>query len=111
METVFEATPEERKENTISLMHEEFRNVSETSTDKPGIPLAPSIKNSKPGVIFVLEKASLVPAYVWTTYEILNPDKHADFMRKKNMNPYNYRPDIIHEVLVDILGSRLNMAV
>nr|XP_027102485.1 ribosomal RNA small subunit methyltransferase nep-1-like [Coffea arabica] len=31
-------------------------------------------------------------------------------MRKKNMNPYDYRPDIIHEVLVDILGSRLNMA-
>ncbi|XP_027158509.1 ribosomal RNA small subunit methyltransferase nep-1-like [Coffea eugenioides] len=91
-------------------MHEEFRNVSETSTDIPGIPLAPSIKNSKPGVIFVLEKALLVPAYVGRTYEILNPDKHADFMRKKNMNPYDYRPDIIHEVLVDILGSRLNMA-
>ena len=33
------------------------------------------------------------------TYEILNPDKHADFLRKKNMNPYDYRPDIVHEVI------------
>lgn len=30
----------------------------------PGIPLAPSSENMNPGVTFVLEKASLVPAYV-----------------------------------------------
>lgn len=105
----------------------------------PGIPLAPSSRDPKPPrVIFVLEKASLVPAYVGRvrklvllpifslarifcviyiclpffcfcppylhtyhvlqSYQILNPDEHADFLRKKNMNPYDHRPDIIHEV-------------
>lgn len=77
----------------------------------PGIPLAPSSRDPKPPrVIFVLEKASLVPAYVGRSYQILNPDEHADFLRKKNMNPYDHRPDIIHEALLQIMGSRLCMA-
>ncbi|KAK3030249.1 hypothetical protein RJ639_038372 [Escallonia herrerae] len=63
----------------------------------PGIPLVPSNHNKEPGVIFVLEKASLVPAYVGRKYQILNPDEHAEFLRKKKLNPYDYRPDIIHE--------------
>ncbi|XP_058181736.1 uncharacterized protein LOC131300084 [Rhododendron vialii] len=77
----------------------------------PGIPLAPSSRDPKPPrVIFVLEKASLAPAYVGRSYQILNPDEHADFLRKKNMNPYDHRPDIIHEALLQIMGSRLCMA-
>ncbi|KAL3516186.1 hypothetical protein ACH5RR_023088 [Cinchona calisaya] len=100
----------EMKENIVQLKNDEDRNNETSVNILPGIPLAPSTKNSKRGVIFVLEKASLVLAYVGRTYEILNPDKHADFLRKKNMNSYYYRPDIVHEVLVDILGSWLNMA-
>ncbi|KAF7149617.1 hypothetical protein RHSIM_Rhsim02G0223300 [Rhododendron simsii] len=73
-----------------------------------GIPLAPSIRNPKPPrVTFVVEKASLVPAYVGRSYHILNPEEHADFLRKKNMNPYDYRPDIVHEALLQITGSQL----
>ncbi|KAK2989307.1 hypothetical protein RJ640_006040 [Escallonia rubra] len=68
----------------------------------PGIPLVPSNHNKEPGVIFVLEKASLVPAYVGRKYQILNPDEHAEFLRKKKLNPYDYRPDIIHEALVGV---------
>ncbi|TQD83455.1 hypothetical protein C1H46_031001 [Malus baccata] len=76
----------------------------------PGIPLAPSSQNMNPGVTFVLEKASLVPAYVGKKYQILNPEIHGDFLRKKNMDPYKYRPDIVHEALLQIMDTRLCMA-
>ncbi|KAL4350804.1 hypothetical protein AHAS_Ahas10G0178600 [Arachis hypogaea] len=63
-----------------------------------GIPVSPCYPDSKGGVYFVLEKASLVAAYVGKRYQILNPDEHANFLRRKNKNPYDYRPDIVHEV-------------
>ncbi|XP_027063688.2 uncharacterized protein [Coffea arabica] len=100
---------EERKKDMAKARKEEAK-AGDSEDILPGIPPVPSSNHPKSGVVFVLEKASLVPAYVGRTYEILNPDKHADFLRKKNMNPYDYRPDIVHEILVDILGSRLNMA-
>ncbi|RYR74417.1 hypothetical protein Ahy_A02g009134 isoform A [Arachis hypogaea] len=43
-------------------------------------------------------------------YQILNPNKHANFLRRKNKNPYDYRPDIVHEALLQIMGSRICMA-
>ncbi|RDX66454.1 Ribosomal RNA small subunit methyltransferase nep-1, partial [Mucuna pruriens] len=73
----------------------------------PGIPLPPHSHNSKHGVYFILEKASLVAAYVGKKYQILNPDEHANFLRRKNMNPYDFRPDIVHEALLQIMSSRL----
>lgn len=30
---------------------------------------------------------------------MLNSDDHANFLRKQNRNPADYRPDIIHQVL------------
>ncbi|KAJ0963436.1 hypothetical protein J5N97_028558 [Dioscorea zingiberensis] len=52
----------------------------------------------KPGVIFILEKASLTLAYVGKKFQVLHPDEHADFMRKKNLDPYKHRSDILYEV-------------
>ncbi|XP_020208459.1 ribosomal RNA small subunit methyltransferase nep-1 isoform X2 [Cajanus cajan] len=71
------------------------------------IRLPPHSHNSKHGVYFILEKASLVAAYVGKKYQILNPDEHANFLRRKNMNPYDFRPDIVHEALLQIVSSRL----
>ncbi|KAF7842304.1 ribosomal RNA small subunit methyltransferase nep-1-like isoform X1 [Senna tora] len=76
----------------------------------PGIPIAPCRQKSEPGVYFILDKASLVAAYVGKKYQILNPEEHASFLRKKNKNPYDFRPDIIHEALLQIMSSRLCMA-
>ncbi|CAI0442475.1 unnamed protein product [Linum tenue] len=84
--------------------------VEEVAMDLPGIALAPSNPDSKAGVIFVLEKASLVLANVGRRYRILNANEHSDYLRKKNMDPYKYRPDIVHEALVGIMDSRLRMA-
>ncbi|XP_020228162.1 ribosomal RNA small subunit methyltransferase NEP1 isoform X2 [Cajanus cajan] len=81
--------------------------------DHDSMPQLPSIRppphshNSKQGVYFILEKASLVAAFVGKKYQILNPDEHANFLRRKNMNPYDFRPDIVHEALLQIMSSRL----
>lgn len=76
-----------------------------------GIPIAPSDQNTKrPGVIFVLEKASLEVAKVGKSYQILNSDDHANFLRRNNKNPADYRPDIVHQALLSILDSPLTKA-
>ncbi|KAM0029942.1 putative tRNA (pseudouridine(54)-N(1))-methyltransferase [Helianthus debilis subsp. tardiflorus] len=66
-------------------------------------------KNS-PGVIFVLEKASLEVAKVGKSYQLLNSEDHANFLRKNNRNPAEYRPDISHQAILNILDSPLNKA-
>ncbi|KAL5073435.1 hypothetical protein RYX36_012419 [Vicia faba] len=85
---------------------------TEENSELAGIPVAPStVKNSEePGVIFVLEKASLEVAKVGKTYQLLNSDDHANFLRKNNKNPGDYRPDICHQALLSILDSPLNKA-
>lgn len=50
------------------------------------------------GVIFVLENAQLEAAKVGKNYELLNCDDHANFLRRHNKDPANYRPDICHQV-------------
>ncbi|KAF1877896.1 hypothetical protein Lal_00038205 [Lupinus albus] len=76
-----------------------------------GIPIAASeFKSDKPKVTFILERASLEVAKVGKTYQLLNSDEHANFLRKNNKNPGDYRPDITHQVLLAILDSPLNKA-
>ncbi|XP_044488618.1 ribosomal RNA small subunit methyltransferase nep-1-like [Mangifera indica] len=76
-----------------------------------GIPIGLSDRNlKKPGVIFVLEKASLEVAKVGKSYQILNSDDHTNFLKKNNKNPGDYRPDIVHQALLSILDSPLTKA-
>ncbi|KAK9265824.1 hypothetical protein L1049_001791 [Liquidambar formosana] len=89
---------EEGLKVTLELTKKEIKN-QDSMYELPRIPLAPSNQNMKPGIVFVLEKASLVPAFVgriclFQRYQILNPDEHTDFLRKKNIDPYRYRPNI-----------------
>ncbi|XP_073034474.1 uncharacterized protein [Primulina eburnea] len=87
--------------------------ISSASVDSgsvlSGIPLLARSTEPRPGVIFVFEKASLVLAKLKNNYQIINPDEHVTFMKKHNLNRSDYRPDIIHEVLVRLLDSRLNL--
>ncbi|KAL9265051.1 Ribosomal RNA small subunit methyltransferase NEP1-like protein [Drosera capensis] len=76
----------------------------------PGIPIAPLDEKNKPGVIFILEKASLEVGKVGKTYQLLNSDEHSNFLRKHGKNPADYRPDIVHQALLTILDSPLNKA-
>ncbi|XP_038702168.1 ribosomal RNA small subunit methyltransferase nep-1-like [Tripterygium wilfordii] len=76
-----------------------------------GIPAAPSDQKAlKRGAIFVLERASLEVGKVGKSYQLLNSDEHANFLRRNNKNPADYRPDIIHQALLSILDSPLNKA-
>uniref|UniRef100_A0A803PVW8 Ribosomal RNA small subunit methyltransferase NEP1 n=1 Tax=Cannabis sativa TaxID=3483 RepID=A0A803PVW8_CANSA len=76
------------------------------------IPLAQSQQTSlksQPGVIFVLERASLEVAKVGKTYQLLNSD-HSVFLSKMGKTKGDYRPDIVHQALLAILDSPLNKA-
>ncbi|XP_006402923.2 ribosomal RNA small subunit methyltransferase NEP1 [Eutrema salsugineum] len=91
----------------------EEKETSEEAADDldVGIPIVLSDnKKEKPGVIFVLEKASLEVAKVGKTYQLLNSDDHANFLKKNNRNPADYRPDITHQALLMILDSPVNKA-
>eukprot|EP00963_Diacronema_lutheri_P003357 scaffold281_cov318-Pavlova_lutheri.AAC.40 len=61
-------------------------------------------------VIFVLEQASLELGKVGKTYQLLNSDEHANFLRRHKKDPADYRPDILHQELLAILDSPLNKA-
>ncbi|KAM6597726.1 hypothetical protein CsatA_008250 [Cannabis sativa] len=76
------------------------------------IPLAQSQQTSlksQPGVIFVLERASLEVGKVGKTYQLLNSD-HSVFLSKMGKIKGDYRPDIVHQALLAILDSPLNKA-
>ncbi|CAD6187805.1 unnamed protein product [Caenorhabditis auriculariae] len=58
----------------------------------------------------VLEGCSLETAKTQKGYEILCSDKHAGFLRKNKKDPADYRPDILHQCLLNLLDSPLNRA-
>ncbi|PAN05736.1 hypothetical protein PAHAL_1G133800 [Panicum hallii] len=77
-----------------------------------GLPVVPRPVDGKrrPGAIFVLERACLEVGKVGKTMQILNSDDHANYLRKQNRNPADYRPDIIHQALLAIFDSPLTKA-
>ncbi|KAJ8622996.1 hypothetical protein MRB53_031525 [Persea americana] len=106
-----EETHEEEEDEKTEIEEVEGEGKpDEASFELPGIPILPSNKKPKAGVIFVLERASLEVAKVGKTYQILNSDDHSNFLRKHNRNPADYRPDIVHQALLAILDSPLNKA-
>ncbi|XP_027353954.1 ribosomal RNA small subunit methyltransferase nep-1 isoform X2 [Abrus precatorius] len=111
-ETKYDREDEEEPKQ-LAVSHEE-RTPTPTPAEEDelsGIPIAPSENNSdKPSVIFILERATLEVAKVGKTYQLLNSDDHANFLRKNNKNPADYRPDITHQILLSILDSPLNKA-
>lgn len=102
------------KKAVVEVEHnkeEEQQQQTPEGDELSGIPITPSENNTnKPNVIFILEKASLEVAKVGKTYQLLNSDDHANFLRKNNKNPGDYRPDITHQSLLSILDSPLNKA-
>ncbi|KMZ60494.1 Ribosomal RNA small subunit methyltransferase NEP1 [Zostera marina] len=78
----------------------------------PGLPstVAPVDKSQLPGVIFVVEKASLRVGKVGKKEQILSGDEHATFLTRQKLNPADFRPDIVHQVLLSILDRPLTKA-
>ncbi|KAL0724793.1 hypothetical protein Bca4012_039392 [Brassica carinata] len=128
-----ESVEKKAKRESISDTEEEDneeKEITEEATENVDVGIRVVLSNDnkdKPGVIFVLEKASLEVTKVGkqqhlvdsrsdmqmnktSTYELLNSDDHADFLRKNNRNPTDYRPDITHQALLMILDSPVNKA-
>ncbi|CAN0839623.1 Ribosomal RNA small subunit methyltransferase NEP1 [Linum grandiflorum] len=100
------------EQETAAVEEDNDKDIDTTATDDiVGIPIVEiDQQTKKPGVIFVLEKASLEVAKVGKTYQILNSDDHANFLMKNKKNPADYRPDIVFQALLSILDSPLNKA-
>ncbi|THG18511.1 hypothetical protein TEA_009236 [Camellia sinensis var. sinensis] len=71
------------------------------------IPLVPSSQNLKPGVIFVLDKASLMPAYIG---RLPQNDVVLGRYRKVLQAKATEDPDSYVQTLLEIMSSRLCMA-
>ncbi|CAN6251276.1 unnamed protein product [Urochloa humidicola] len=101
-----EGKGEEEEEKAAAAGEEEEHAAVE------GLPVVPRPVDGKrrPGAIFVLERACLEVGKVGKTMQILNSDDHANYLRKQNRNPADYRPDIIHQALLAIFDSPLTKA-
>ncbi|GFS34100.1 nucleolar essential protein-like protein [Actinidia rufa] len=97
-----------RKEEIEDAPDEEKE--AENLPELAGIPIQPYDQKTQSGAIFILEKASLEVAKVGKNYQLLNSDDHANFLRRNNKNPADYRPDIAHQAILAILDSPLNKA-
>ncbi|KAL2501883.1 nucleolar essential protein-related [Forsythia ovata] len=83
-------------------------NAEQVIDEMPGIPIVPADTGKKPGVIFILEKASLEIGKVGKSYQLLSSDEHANYLMKNKRNPAEYRPDIAFQAIQTILDSRVN---
>ncbi|XP_076915642.1 uncharacterized protein LOC143575071 [Bidens hawaiensis] len=103
---------QKKKLKSVATESDEDKDKAESAAEElAGIPvnLNDNDKNGQ-GVIFILEKASLEVAKVGKSYQLLNSEDHANFLKKNNRNPAEYRPDISHQAILNILDSPLNKA-
>ncbi|XP_037466426.1 ribosomal RNA small subunit methyltransferase nep-1-like [Triticum dicoccoides] len=91
---------------------EDVTEGDETVEVAEGIPVLPQQVDGRKRAkaIFVLERACLEVGKVGKTMQILNSDDHANYLRKHNRNPADYRPDIIYQALLAIFDSPLTKA-
>ncbi|GFP94607.1 ribosomal rna small subunit methyltransferase nep1 [Phtheirospermum japonicum] len=94
---------------TVGGESEKVEKLEPVINELPGIPLVPvDTDANKPGVIFVLEKASLEIGKVGKNYQLLSSEDHANFLLRNKRNPADYRPDIAFQAIQTILDSRVN---
>jgi rRNA pseudouridine-1189 N-methylase Emg1 (Nep1/Mra1 family) len=63
-----------------------------------------------PRVHVVLEQCSLETVKTKRGFELLNCDDHIGVCKKNGKDPSDYRPDIVHQVLLALMDSPLNKA-
>ncbi|KAK6151331.1 hypothetical protein DH2020_013966 [Rehmannia glutinosa] len=98
-----------KKVKTDDAASDKEEKLEPVTDELPGIPIVTVDTNTnKPGVIFILEKASLEIAKVGKTYQLLSSDEHANYLVRNKRNPADYRPDIAFQAIQTILDSRVN---
>jgi len=82
-----------------------------TERDLEPAPAASSLLASKQRrLIVVLESAQLEAVKIGRSFELLNSDDHAAFLRKNGRGIGSSRPDIAHQCLLMLMDSPLNRA-
>lgn len=109
-ECLADETIETIKRAKSNVTAEDEEEAAEAVNILSGIPVVSAEQSKKPSVIFILERASLEIAKIGKSYQLLNSDEHANFLKRNNRNPAEYRPDIAHQAMLMILDSRLNKA-
>ncbi|GMH20194.1 hypothetical protein Nepgr_022035 [Nepenthes gracilis] len=109
-EQLAEVAATETSRSMMPGVDEDEKIAESVVKDLPGFPISPIDQRNKTGVTFVLEKASLEVGKVGKNYQILSSEDHANFLRKNNKNPADYRPDIVYHALLMILDSPINKA-
>ena len=73
--------------------------------------MSSSAQTTSAGVVWVvLEQCSLETVKTKRGFELLNCDDHGNVCRRNKRDPADYRPDIVHQVLLALLDSPLNKA-
>ncbi|CAI9768558.1 unnamed protein product [Fraxinus pennsylvanica] len=86
-------SPKKAKTEGCDLDKEKAEQVID---EMPGIPIVPTDTDKKPGVIFILERASLEIGKVGKSYQLLSSDEHANYLMKNKRNPAEYHLDSRH---------------
>ncbi|KAL3819708.1 hypothetical protein ACJIZ3_005613 [Penstemon smallii] len=100
---------EKKAKTEVLVADKEEEKLEPVIDEMPGIPMVEVTTNdNKPGVTFVIEKASLEIGKVGKSYQLLSSDEHASYLLKNKRNPADYRPDIAFQAIQTILDSRVN---
>lgn len=80
------------------------------SDDEDAIPTVGDAQGNRQ-VVVLLDKAFLETTKTKRNdFELLNCDDHRHIARKHGLDPANYRPDILHQMLLALIDSPLNKA-
>lgn len=101
---------EQLKEVEAEPSMKKTKTEDEDGTELAGIPISITEPKAKPGVIFILERASLEVGKVGKGFQLLSSDEHATFIKREKKNPADYRPDIAHQAILAIFDSQLAKA-
>jgi rRNA small subunit pseudouridine methyltransferase Nep1 len=102
------------KKEVAEVVAEPVEQEEEAKVPVPSIsvPLssAPTPAADTRKLVVVLEKASLEVVKTKRGYELVNSNTHAGILKKLRKKPGDYRPDILHRALLNLLDSPLNKA-
>eukprot|EP01097_Dermamoeba_algensis_P010953 TRINITY_DN8324_c0_g1_i1.p1 TRINITY_DN8324_c0_g1~~TRINITY_DN8324_c0_g1_i1.p1 ORF type:complete len:282 (+),score=59.39 TRINITY_DN8324_c0_g1_i1:36-848(+) len=103
-EKIIEAERQKEKEERI------LQSISSTNTTAPTVPKTFFEKQNRKRVYVILENAPLETVKSGREFYLLNGDEHKNILAKNNLDPKDYRPDIVFQTLLTLFDSPLNKA-
>eukprot|EP01135_Chromosphaera_perkinsii_P008443 Nk52_evm11s1360 gene=Nk52_evmTU11s1360 len=82
----------------------------QAANNPPKLPKTSAEKQTSKRLIVILERCTLQNGKVGKDFQLLNCDDHKGFLAKHKKDIKDYRPDITHQCLLNLLDSPLNRA-